>query len=252
MTDSVIYHTDYRSFAFGSSVKLSGETFEKLIAIFEFQPSNSGDFFNDSMGQSNIDPDFNGEKKVLNGRGTVKSIYIPEAGNVIIKKYKRGGLISCFNKKTYINFRGKIRSKREFEMLFMAKKAGVNVPFPLAYVSRGNLFYRAWLITKEINQCQNFAEVAVQNRERAMKIFPEISGSVKKLIRNRIYHVDLHPGNVLIDADDRNYIIDFDKAFCFMGSVKKLSRFYRKRWARAVVKYDLPDFMSNLGIGDNK
>ncbi len=252
MTDSVIYHTDHRSFAFGSSVKLSRETLDRLIVIFKFQPSNSDDFFNDSMGQCNdqytTDSDFNGEKPVLCGRGVIKAINIPESGDVIIKEYKRGGLISFFNKKTYINFRGKIRSKREFEMLFMAKKAGVNVPFPLAYVSRGNLFYRAWLITKKINKCQNFAEIVVQNRKRAMKIFPEVSKSIKKLIRNRIYHVDLHPGNVLIDAEDKNYIIDFDKALNFMGSKKKLSRLYRKRWARAVLKYGLPDFMSNLRI----
>jgi len=256
MTDSVIYHTDHRSFAFGSSVKLSRETLDRLIAIFEFQPSNSDDFFNDSMGQCNdqytTDSDFNGEKQVLSGRGRVKSIHIPEAGNVIIKEYKRGGMISFFNKKTYVDFRGKIRSEKEFEMLLMAKKAGVDVPLPLAYVSRGNLFYRAWLITKKINKCQNFAEIAVQNRKRAMKILPEISDSIKKLIKHRIYHVDLHPGNVLIDADDKNYIIDFDKALNFMGSKKKLSRLYRKRWARAVLKYDLPDFMSNLKIGDNK
>ena len=255
MAASVIYHKEYKSFAIGSSVKLSRETLEKLIGIFEFQPSNSDDFFNDSMefndsrGQGNIDSDFNGKKPVLGGRGTVKSIYVPEAGNVIIKQYKRGGLISCFNKRTYLKFRGQTRAEKEFEMLFMAEKAGVNVPFPLAYVSRGNLFYRAWLVTKEINQCQNFAEIAVQNKKRAMKIFPEISLNIKKLIRNRIYHVDLHPGNVLIDADDKNYIIDFDKAFYFKGSIRKLSRFYRKRWSRAVVKYDLPDFMSNLGLG---
>ena len=256
MADSVIYHTDHKSFSFGSSVKLSKNTLDRLIDIFEFKALNSNNFVNDAMDQCNdqckTDSDFNTEKPVLCGRGIVKSIHIPEAGNVIVKEYKRGGMISFFNKKTYINFRGEIRSKREFEMLFMAKKAGVDVPFPLAYVSRGNLFYRAWLITEQISKCQSFAEIAVQNRKRAIKIFPEISTSIKKLIINRIYHVDLHPGNVLIDADNKNYIIDFDKALYFMGSIKKLSRLYKKRWARAVLKYDLPNFMSNLRIGDKK
>lgn len=180
---------------------------------------------------------------ILNGRGIVKHIKIPESGHVVVKDYKRGGLVHYFNQDLHINIGGKIRSQREFDMLMQAKKAGVNVPWPVAYAGRGSLFYRTWLITKRINNYQNFAGLSLKDSKRAVQIFPEISNSIKKLIKARIYHVDLHPGNILIDMDNKNYIIDFDKAFIFKGSKNKLIRLYKKRWARAVLKYHLPDFI---------
>ncbi len=256
MTDTPIHQTSYRSFVFGSSIKLSRNTLDKLISMFELTSLKTCKFSDAPMGKGNINSGSRSDyksnsslkKTILSGRGKIKYTNIPETGDIVIKEYKRGGLTSYFNKNIYIKLLGEIRPKKEFIMLSMAKKAEVNVPRPLIYVKKGSLFYRAWLITKKINDHQNFAELSIQDRKRAMKIFPEISSSIKRLIKNRIYHVDLHPGNILIDADDENYIIDFDKALYFRGSVNKLRSLYQKRWARAVLKYDLPNFISDLGI----
>ena len=237
MTNTLIYQKNYRSFIFGSNVNLTEETLDRLISVFK---SKSFREFSDTGNHQ--------QTSMLNGRGNVKYITIPEAGDIVIKKYLRGGLLSYFNKNIYIKFIGKIRSQSEFEMLFRAEKAGINVPCPLAYASRGFLFYRTWLITKRINKCQNFAELSVKDEKRAIKLFPEIYNSIKKLIENRIYHVDLHPGNILIDAYDKNYIIDFDKALYFQGTTDRLGELYSKRWTRAVVKHKLPNFMLTPGF----
>ncbi len=226
-----MYQINYRSFSFGSSVKLSTHTLDILISIFRSEPSGAYD-----------------TKSILNGRGSIKSIHIPETGDVVIKEYQRGGLVHYFNKNIYIKLCREVRSRTEFKMLVTAEKAGINVPSPMVYASRGGLFYKTWLITKKINKCRNFADLSVNNEKRAFKIFPEISGSIKKLIKNNIYHVDLHPGNVLVDENDKNYIIDFDKASKFRGETNQLQNLYKKRWTRAVLKYDLPDFLLLLDL----
>ena len=231
------YQTKYRSFFFGSSVRLSQNTLDRLILIFRSKQPSDDDF------PCLIHLSADRHESILNGRGIVKHIKIPESGHVVVKDYKRGGLVYYFNQDLHINIGGKIRSQREFDMLVQAKKAGVNVPEPVAYAGRGSLFYRTWLITKRINNYQNFADLSLKDSKRAVQIFPEISDSIKKLIKAHIYHVDLHPGNILIDMNNKNYIIDFDKAFIFKGSKHKLIRLYKKRWARAVLKYHLPDFI---------
>lgn len=57
---------------------------------------------------------------------------------------------------------------------------------------------------------------------------------------NRIYHKDLHPGNVLVDENNDIYIIDFDKAGVFRGDKRVLLKKYMERWGRAVTKHSLP------------
>ncbi len=228
-----IYQTRHKSFFFGSSIKLSENSLDRLISALE--TNNSKDHRNKN-------------ESILNGRGKIKSIHIPEAGHIVIKPYLRGGLIRYFNKNTYIKLHRPIRSENEFNMLIMAKQAGINVPLPLAYISRGSLFYKTWLITKKIDQCESFADISLKNKKQTVKIFHEISKTIKQLIKSRIYHVDLHPGNVLIDADGKNHIIDFDKAFFFKGNNDKLTMLYKKRWARAVLKYELPEFIADLKL----
>jgi 3-deoxy-D-manno-octulosonic acid kinase len=69
------------------------------------------------------------------------------------------------------------------------------------------------------------------------KLIPQIL----LLLDNRIYHKDLHPGNVLIDKNNRIFIIDFDKAGLFRGDRQALLNIYLERWKRAVIKHNLPE-----------
>ena len=66
------------------------------------------------------------------------------------------------------------------------------------------------------------------------------------LIKNRILHVDLHPGNVVIDTSDKAHLVDFDKARIYHGSEQKLINRYISRWKRAVVKHNLPDILLEM------
>lgn len=184
---------------------------------------------------------------MLEGRAPVQYAVLPDAGSVVIKAYKRGGLISWINKDRYLKI-GRLRSQREFDFLIAAEKAGVSVPEPVAYASTGSFLYKAWLITKQIKGHCTFAWLCRRNPKKARVLIPEISRNINSLIKSRIHHVDLHPGNVLVDKDNTVFIIDFDKACQYSKDENSLVKEYQNRWTRAVHKYKLPESLSALEL----
>lgn len=210
----------HRSYSFGGRHRLSATSLDLLIDMFQ-SPSTDG-------------------TAMLEGRVRPRFATLPEAGPVVIKAYKRGGLISRINKDRYLKI-GRFRSQREFDFLITAGKAGVRVPVPVAYASTGSPFYKAWLITKEIKGHRSFSGLCRRDPEKAMALMPEISRNINSLIKNRIHHVDLHPGNILLDGNNTVFIIDFDKARRYSKNKTQLAMAYQNRWKRAVQKYKLPE-----------
>jgi 3-deoxy-D-manno-octulosonic acid kinase len=74
----------------------------------------------------------------------------------------------------------------------------------------------------------------------------QAANQVVLLINQQILHVDLHPGNVLVDADGKVFLLDFDKAQKVAGKRNKLRDYYLCRWRRAVIKYNLPEVLSEM------
>jgi len=185
---------------------------------------------------------------VLGGRVKPLRAELEKIGPVVIKRYLRGGLVSSVNKKYYF-YSKKTRAEHEFNTLASMKKAGVNVPTPIAHVSRGTVFYQAWLITREIKAADNFAEICRKDPKKALLIMPEICENIDRLLKNSIHHVDLHPGNIIVNGKGMPFIIDFDKACHYNGDREKLKKKYKQRWQRACSKHDLPHEISNLELG---
>ncbi len=227
---SKIHKTKYKAYCFGSLCHLNHTTLDTLINIFQCEPNN--------------------KPGRLEGRVVPQFTSIPEAGPVVVKSYKRGGLLSRINKDTYLKIFN-IRSRKEFEFLLHAGKAGVTVPTPVAFASRGYPFYKAWLITKEITDHISFAQLCFTEKEKALNLIPEISRNIRLLIQNSIHHVDLHLGNIIIDKNYRNYIVDFDKAHYFNKNKLILAMKYQKRWSKAIKKYSLPDIFADLHLTED-
>ncbi|MCK5100542.1 MAG: hypothetical protein KAR45_20700 [Desulfobacteraceae bacterium] len=223
-----MFYTKHKSYKFGSQSDLSQVVLDNLISLF-----NS---------QKNKKPD-----SILAGRNSIIKTNISEFGSIIIKQYARGGLIAHFNKDKYL-YSKKSRSELEYNALINAKKAEVNVPQPIAHVSKGFPFYQAWLITKEIENAKNFAELCRDKENKAIDLLPEICANIDKLIENSIHHIDLHPGNIIIDNADKPFILDFDKACSFTGPKEKLAEKYKQRWQRAIKKHKLSDNLLNLQL----
>ena len=215
----------YGSYHFGSLRDLTDQDMSQFIRLFN-APT-------DAVGSP------------LGGRSAVTIAQLEGIGSVVIKHYTRGGIIRHMVKKNYIKW-GKTRSQLEYEALQNAASLGVNVPEPIAYAYRGNLFYRAWLVTREIPQQKTLAELSIIDERQARLAMKEVVNQIETLIRNNIHHADLHPGNILVKNTDRVFILDFDKSSISRGSRNKLRDRYLRRWRRAVSKHRLPGMLSEM------
>lgn len=176
----------------------------------------------------------------LGGRAAVATLNLADTGSVVVKHYTRGGLIRTINYNTYLKT-SNYRCKEEFDILNSLYRAGVNVPEPIAYVFSGKLFYNAWLVIREIENSQTLVEHSSTNPQQLPGLIEQLRQQISLLVEQKIHHVDLHPGNVLISADETLFIIDFDKASIFSGSADELWAKYVSRWQRALSKHQLPD-----------
>lgn len=180
----------------------------------------------------------------LDGRSAITLDYLDDIGQVAIKHYRRGGLASHLIEQKYVNL-GKPRSQREYNFLKHVRKIGINAPEPIAYAYRGRLFYSGWLITRHITPSIALSRLGHTDPQRAQQALESVVQQVKRLIQHKILHVDLHPGNIIVDDKDRAYLVDFDKASIFSGSQDRLRKRYLKRWDRAIRKHHLAVALSH-------
>lgn len=215
----------YHSTNIGLAFDLSDQQLKMLVDLFYTYPELSG--------------------SVLGGRGSICLADVEGIGPVAVKHYFRGGIIRFFNKKRYLKW-GKTRGQLEYELLQTVRNIGVNAPEPIAYAYQGLPFYKAWLVTRKIDTHQSLAELSISNLEHACIAMENVIEQLFLLIKNNMLHVDLHPGNVVIDTNSKAYLLDFDKARMFSGTRHHLVNRYASRWKRAVVKHHLPETLIDL------
>ncbi|MBC2714646.1 MAG: phosphotransferase [Desulfobacteraceae bacterium] len=215
----------FQSYHVGSEIKLTEQHQLQLVSCFEKPGEN---------------PD-----GILSGRAAVSTIQLKDIGPAIVKNYTRGGVIRNFNRNTYLKF-SRYRCQSEYELLLFLDRLGVSVPQPIAFAYRGRFFYHAWLVTEEIQNVCTLAEFSKQNPDETRTVMQDLARQLDILVENHIHHVDLHPGNVLVDNEKNLFIIDFDKARTTPQNRHKLQKKYIRRWRRAVLKYKLPAVLNNI------
>lgn len=167
-------------------------------------------------------------------------------GRVVVKHYLRGGLLRFFLHRSYLHW-GEYRSKHEFLMLARVRQLGISAPRPIAYGIEGGIFYRTWLVLSELEGVTALADLALdRDPARYEQAMEQLAVQVERMIENGVFHVDLHPGNVVIDGNDQLFILDFDKARMFSGPLNELRDRYLRRWRRSVIKHNLPESFSEL------
>ncbi len=221
----MLLHRTIDSYHFGFSLNLTESQLRPLTGLFQYS---------DATGVAALD-----------GRTAVTPTQLDGIGSVVIKHYRRGGLLRYFIKRRYLKS-GKTRAQHEFELLDTVAELGINVPQPIAFAYCGRLFYRAWLITREIRQPLSLAGLSLQDEEKSGRVMTSVINQVSSLIQNRILHVDLHPGNIVIDSAGKVYLLDFDKGKVYHGNRQKLKNRYFARWQRAVAKHGLPNFLTEM------
>jgi 3-deoxy-D-manno-octulosonic acid kinase len=215
----------------GSDTALSDRQMNQLTSAFEATISHQ-------------DAD---EPGGLDGRSPVVRMDLDGIGPVVVKTYTRGGVIRRVIHRTYLRT-GSPRCRKEYMLLNRLHRLGVRAPTPVAFACAGNLFYHAWLVSKELQDTLPMTVTGKIAPDRCRMAMRDLEPQLSILVANRILHVDLHPGNVLVDPEGRAYLIDFDKARTWRRGADRLRRRYRERWQRAIAKHGLPQLLQALPI----
>lgn len=174
----------------------------------------------------------------LQGRAQVDFLNLTSWGPIVVKPYMRGGLIRHISRRHH--FRGsQSRAEAEFRMLQSLRENDFPVPEPLGWAEQGRLWVQTWLFMAEISDAQTLAAISRSDTKRAIALLAATGDLVDRLCDLKIHHVDLHPGNVLVDKDDNVFLIDFDKAATTITSVNALRDRHHQRWNRAIAKHSL-------------
>ncbi|WP_063650691.1 3-deoxy-D-manno-octulosonic acid kinase [Aliivibrio fischeri] len=163
------------------------------------------------------DPDYwQQQNKVIGsaqGRGTTWFVALDKM-DAALRHYRRGGLFGKIIKDHYI-FTGweKSRSYQEFQLLKTLKEAGVNVPKPIAARATKRTFcYQADLLSEKIPNAQDLVSI-LQEKPLSKEMYQKIGNEIRKMHAAQVNHTDLNIHNILIDDNDKVWIIDFDKCY---------------------------------------
>ena len=215
----------YDSYHFGSPSNITDQQLKQLIKFFNLTKNT----INSTLG----------------GRTSITVARLEGMGSVVIKYYRRGGAIRYLIKQRYLKY-GKTRCQIEYELLQKVRSLGINAPEPIAFAYQGRLFYQCWLVTREIEDHQTLVQISRSNEEQARMLMKAVIKQVSILIKNKILHIDLHPGNVIVGNQNQVYLLDFDKASIFPGGKNALRSRYLRRWNRAIQKHGLPEILSEI------
>jgi 3-deoxy-D-manno-octulosonic acid kinase len=160
------------------------------------------------------------------GRGTTWFIEYNSLGSKssekqqwVLRHYYRGGLIGKIINDKYI-FTGQenTRAACEYQLLNILQKLALPAPEPIAFcVIKQGLFYQADLLSSRIEHAQDL--VAILSKEAlAEEVWREIGKVIRRFHDAGIYHHDLNSHNILLDANKKVWLIDFDR-----GEQRKIS-----------------------------
>jgi len=146
------------------------------------------------------------------GRGESYFLHYRElALNLVWRHYKRGGLVAKISEDNYL-WTGlqQTRAYQEFVLTAELRDRGLPVPRPLAaQVIREGLVYRADFVTERLPEVKSMADRLTSKLHE----FPwsEVGKTIARFHRQGLDHVDLNVRNILLNSNNRVYLIDFDR-----------------------------------------
>lgn len=195
------------------------------------------------------------EQKIIGsakGRGTTWFVAMQHI-EAALRHYHRGGLFGKVVSDQYW-FQGwhKTRSYAEFHLLAHLRQQGVNVPRPIAAraVKRG-LVYQADLLSEKITNARDLVAVLQETPLDEQHYFL-IGQEIAKVHRAQVNHTDLNIHNILIDDQDKVWIIDFDKCHQQSGekwkeaNLQRLLRSFHKEQQRFGIHWQKQQWQSLL------
>jgi 3-deoxy-D-manno-octulosonic acid kinase len=182
------------------------------------------------------------------GRGTTWFVDA-ERGQAALRHYRRGGLLGKLVSDHYL-FTGwqATRCYQEFQLLSTLYQAGVNVPRPIAARAVKRTFcYQADLLSEKIPNARDLVAI-LKEKSLSTEMYQKIGQEIKKMHDAQVNHTDLNIHNILIDVDNKVWIIDFDKCaertgdHWKAGNLQRLKRSFIKEQDRANIHWQLNEF----------
>ncbi|WP_295900258.1 3-deoxy-D-manno-octulosonic acid kinase [uncultured Vibrio sp.] len=178
------------------------------------------------------------------GRGTTWFVQA-DMLDAALRHYRRGGLFGKLVSDSYwFTGQEQTRSYQEFVLLSKLRAAGVNVPKPIAArVVRNGLTYRADLLSEKVANAQDLVGILQQNA-LSEEMYRKIGAEIQKMHNVGVNHTDLNIHNILIDAEEKIWIIDFDKCYVQPGeqwkqsNIGRLKRSFEKEQKKRGINWD--------------
>lgn len=139
-------------------------------------------------------------------------------GEGVLRHYQRGGMVARISRSRYV-WRGEdaTRAFAEFRVMQYLAGLGLAVPAPIAAgYWRSGLTYRAALLTSRIEQARPLARALDDVGVRP------VAAAIVAMHRAGAWHADLNAFNILLDAGQRIWLIDFDRAT--LGDISQSAR----------------------------
>jgi len=164
------------------------------------------------------------------GRGT--TYFIEHQGKeYVLRHYLRGGLIGKVLHDQYL-FTGKYNSRswQEFELLQHMQQQHLPVPAPIAAcIQKKGFYYSAHIIIEKIPGARDLHQILTQ-APLSEQCWQDIGRAIASLHQQQIYHHDLNIHNIMLDPQQKVWLIDFDRCHSRTGQNWKqgnLSRLLR-------------------------
>lgn len=141
----------------------------------------------------------------------------------------------------------------EWNVLLHAREAGLPAPEPIAaFTCRRGLWYRAALITAFLDDTEMMTE-RLQRQRLAHEGWHALGRLIHRMHLAGIRHADLTTDNILVDSEDRFYLVDFDKAVIMKQlsnwqwtPLERLQRSIVKRHGQQALNFDSADWQALL------
>ncbi len=177
------------------------------------------------------------------GRGTAWFIKHPVT-DMVLRHYYRGGLIGKLINDSYF-FTGVMntRAAQEFVLLNELQTKQLPAPKPVALkIKRSGLAYQADILIELIPGATDLVGL-LSKHSLPDEIWLGIGATIKQFHQHNIYHHDLNAHNIMLDSDNKLWLIDFDQGKVMASggqwqqdNLQRLLRSFKKELAQ------LPEF----------
>jgi 3-deoxy-D-manno-octulosonic acid kinase len=161
------------------------------------------------------------------GRGTTY-FFKYQSKEYVLRHYLRGGLMGKVLDDQYL-FAGmnQTRPWRELHLLAQMHELALPVPYPVAAkVSRGFAYYRADLIIERIEQARDVHQLLLK-KPLEERVWRNIGACIAQFHQQQVFHHDLNIRNIMLDAKQKVWLIDFDKCEFKTGNSWKKANLLR-------------------------